>query len=333
MSEQEANQRLIDKHQEYFNSSSNRLTRYAAVIKKSDDLQIENDYIIEIAYKYASTDYDIKSLDITNFNEISLDLNLSPELIEEWYLGNIDIVFSDEIKYQNNSSQFCKPSVKLTGGISVYDEEASMSFGTAGAFFTTTEDNNTYLLSNYHVLLHDGGEINDKIVHPSKADAYHNRTNFKVIGEVYWKQDILQTNFNTMDAAIAKIYDHIKIDIGKYSKCEGISFLGLDSPKIGQNVKKCGRTTGYSNGRIRSINATVNVSNEDNESEYYINQILTTKMTEDGDSGSILVTEDNKVIGLLFSGNKRDASFANNINTIFNKANNDHPEFKFKEFV
>jgi len=63
MTEREANNRLKTRHEEYFKQSPGRITRYAAVIKDKDS---EN-YLIEIAYPYASRTYDRgKFLNIKN---------------------------------------------------------------------------------------------------------------------------------------------------------------------------------------------------------------------------------------------------------------------------
>lgn len=332
MTECKANERLIIRHNHYFTPHQGRRTEYAAVIKKSKDFSVCDDYIIEIAYKRGQTRYD-DGLTIKNFIEMEREFDFSPELITDWYCDETDVIVSGEVEYLNDNSPSIEAYNELTGGISVYDKDSTQEYGTIGAFFKTT-DNSTYLLSNYHVLLDTGGKLNDPIVHPSRADANTSSSKYKVIGEIYWKEDISEVGFNIMDAAIAKICDNINVSEYKYTRCNGIKFLSIGTPKIGQSIKKCGRSTGLTFGEIRSINATVNVSNNDNKFHLYKNQILTTYMkNEKGDSGSILVTEDGIVVGLLFARTKRRGSFANNINVIINKVIIDKPELKFNEFI
>jgi hypothetical protein len=353
MTEKEANGRLINNHDTYFDRANSKITRYAAVVKESNNDFKLNDYLIEIAYDNGDykLDYGITSANFNSKTNLIENLNLSESIKKDIEKGDATVISTPNILYQdkkndNDCNQSCllgckgfcedifsestKKYQKLTGGISVFDSQASMSFGTAGAFFKTKNDNNIYLLSNYHVLLNKSGRINDTIVHPSKSDGGRD---VREIGRVFWKKDIFKGSFNIMDAAIALIDEREDIDIGRYTRCNQIRFSGLSHPKLGDNVRKCGRTTGLTFGEVRSINCTVNISNESNELDLYRKQILTTIMTQPGDSGSVLVNDQNLVIGLFFAGNNVSLSFANNIKMIFNEIENENSNFKFKKFV
>lgn len=73
-------------------------------------------------------------------------------------------------------------------------------------------------------------------------------------------------------------------------------------PKKGMKVKKIGVASGLTFGEIININATVYVKYPDIERKVkFVDQIKTTKMAEEGDSGSFLYTLNNEPIGLLFS--------------------------------
>ena len=71
---------------------------------------------------------------------------------------------------------------------------------------------------------------------------------------------------------------------------------------VGQVIKKTGRTTNFTTGRITVVNATVDVNYGGGKVGRYKDQIVTTAMSAGGDSGSLVMTLDNVAIGLLFAG-------------------------------
>ena len=74
-------------------------------------------------------------------------------------------------------------------------------------------------------------------------------------------------------------------------------------PELGMEVKKSGRTTGVTTGTIQLLDASVNVGYGGAKTALFTNQILTTNMSQGGDSGSLLVSrEGNRAVGLLFAG-------------------------------
>lgn len=83
---------------------------------------------------------------------------------------------------------------------------------------------------------------------------------------------------------------------------------------VGTSVQKTGRTTGWTTGRITAINATVDVNYGGGRVARFRDQIMTTRMSMGGDSGSLLQTWDNVAVGLLFAGSS--------LVTIFNQIEN-----------
>jgi hypothetical protein len=83
---------------------------------------------------------------------------------------------------------------------------------------------------------------------------------------------------------------------------------------VGMRVQKTGRTTNYTLGRITAINATINVGYGGGRVARFRDQIVTTNISAGGDSGSLVTTEDNIAVGLLFAG----SSIATIINHIEN---------------
>lgn len=103
---------------------------------------------------------------------------------------------------------------------------------------------------------------------------------------------------NRVDCAIARPLspDLIRPDI-----------LGIGAPrgvrvgKLGMNVQKSGRTTGYTTGQITQVGVTVQVDYQ-GQMLTFVDQFMATGMSSGGDSGSAVLDMDRYVIGLLFAG-------------------------------
>ena len=326
MTEQDANDRLNSKEKEaeYFKLSALHETQYAAVIKKSNDFSIIDDYAIEIGLTNFTYEYDtLRGL----FTYFSMNEGMSSETQNDFQNGDIFPVQSNPISLHSTPING-KKLQKLTGGCSISYENGDIYTGTAGAFFKLSHSQDIYMLTNRHVIVDNDYELESRVIHPSKTDA-EKKEDINIIGEVFWtskeKDDLL-------DAAVAIIYNKkAPVDIGKYCISNQLNFNSIAAPKIGQNIKKIGRTSGVTFGEIKSINCTVNISENINRPKIYRKQILTTCISKPGDSGSVILNSNNDVVGLLFGGNKLEASFSNNIMNIFNPI---HPEINnFSKFV
>lgn len=104
---------------------------------------------------------------------------------------------------------------------------------------------------------------------------------------------------NLVDAAIAiPIDDGIIVDaILEIGMITGVAPIIA----LGELVKKSGRTTGLTSGTIITLDTTVQVQYK-NGKAVFTNQIVSTNMSQPGDSGSLLVNEENEAVGLLFAG-------------------------------
>jgi len=115
---------------------------------------------------------------------------------------------------------------------------------------------------------------------------------------------------NLVDAAIAvPVDDDLILDV----ILEIGILTGVDPVTLGDPVKKSGRTTGLTSGTIITLDATIKVQYS-NGIAVFTDQIISTNMSQPGDSGSLLVNEDNKAVGLLFAGSDQVTIY----NTIFN---------------
>lgn len=108
---------------------------------------------------------------------------------------------------------------------------------------------------------------------------------------------------NRVDCALAR-----PLDPAMFS--DDIRQIGLvndtKAPALGMRVRKYGRTTAYTEGNIKLLNATVNVNYSTisgPRTARFTGQVITDGMSQGGDSGSLVVdTAEAKAVGLLFAG-------------------------------
>ncbi|MBS4032415.1 MAG: hypothetical protein KGZ63_13485 [Clostridiales bacterium] len=77
---------------------------------------------------------------------------------------------------------------------------------------------------------------------------------------------------------------------------------GVTAAALYQDVRKSGRSTGVTRGHVTVIGTTVNVGVGSGRIIRLSDQIVTTRMADPGDSGSLLLDGANHAIGLLFAG-------------------------------
>ena len=104
------------------------------------------------------------------------------------------------------------------------------------------------------------------------------------------------------------------INTGKASDCSVVEIgnvMGKVTATVNLAVRKRGRTTGLTYGTVVSTDATVNIDYGDGLGTHVLkNQIRvdvdtskSVKFSDRGDSGLVVVEQNNKVVGLLFAGN------------------------------
>jgi len=92
-----------------------------------------------------------------------------------------------------------------------------------------------------------------------------------------------------------------------------------ETPTAGRGciiIKKSGRTTGLTHGVIEQTNVTVNVQYGEGKIAKFEDQLMAGKMCAGGDSGNAVLTEDNKLVGLLFAGSE-NSTVINRIENVF----------------
>lgn len=156
-----------------------------------------------------------------------------------------------------------------------------------------------YILSNNHVLANSNqANIGDPILQPGPFDG--GTMPADVIGRLARYVPIkFDGSCNYVDAAVAEVpFDTIDRDI----YWNGYPATAAKAAAVGMLLKKTGRTTHFTTGRVTAIGATVNVNYGGGKVAKFCNQIVTSNMSAGGDSGSLVLDWDNNPVGLLFAG-------------------------------
>lgn len=122
-----------------------------------------------------------------------------------------------------------------------------------------------------------------------------------------------QASDNLVDAAIARprnIAD-VQAEIVHIGTIQGTA-----SAELGMKIKKSGRTTGYTEGQIQQIDVTVNVQYGGGRIAQFRDQLMAGAMSQGGDSGSAVLDEQNRLVGLLFAGSDQ-STIINRIENVF----------------
>lgn len=193
-----------------------------------------------------------------------------------------------------------------------------VSAGTFGAVVYDRKSQMPLILSNNHILANisngrDGRcALGDPIYQPG---SYDGGTSKDIIGNLYrfvpieyetkgksGKKDAV----NRVDAAVAQpvspndIAAEI-IDVGQIT--------GAKKAEMNMKVKKSGRTSGVTSGKVRVLHTTLKVDMDENRYAVFDDQVVTDMVSKPGDSGSLVLTEQGEAVGLLFAGSDRSAIF------------------------
>jgi len=121
-----------------------------------------------------------------------------------------------------------------------------------------------------------------------------------LVGSKHRLLSVVIQQANQVDGALAK---PTSPDVVKKEILEIGEVTEDTEAELGMEVRKSGRTTGLTRGTVQLLDASVSVDYGGGKIAFFTNQILTTNMSQGGDSGSLLVDgEGKKAVGLLFAG-------------------------------
>jgi hypothetical protein len=107
---------------------------------------------------------------------------------------------------------------------------------------------------------------------------------------------------NMVDAAVARPTSETVV----MPEIIGIGIpAGVSHAQIGARLQKSGRTSGLTAGEVMVIGATLQVMMGDLGFATFHDQIVTSAMAEPGDSGSLVLDESRKAVGLLGAGSDK----------------------------
>ncbi len=193
--------------------------------------------------------------------------------------------------------------------------------GTLGSLVQDSS-NNQYILSNNHVLAaRDNSQV---VIQPGLADShcFQNSGNEVADGVSFIP---ISKGSNTVDAAIAQVITGDVDSTGKILKIGNVAAGGAVSPRLNLKVRKMGRTTCLTTGRLTALEVTIRVRypkvcgltfSGTATFEHQI-QIHGRRFSASGDSGSLVVTTGScpGAVGLLFAGGS-NSTFANPMSTV-----------------
>lgn len=210
----------------------------------------------------------------------------------------------------------------LKGGISIGPcrvIDGYVYVGTLGAIAKDNATGHEMLLSNFHVMCVDNNwEVGDKMAQPGLVDS--GVCPADVVGELQ-----RASLGGKVDCAVAEHtargFECEIVEVGKVT--------GTETADVGMVVRKRGRTTRLTYGKVDTIDLTVKIDYGDGLGI----QILTdqigiepdsernTMFGDHGDSGSVVVNDDCKVVGLYFAGSEDGYGVANPTQAVLDALN------------
>jgi hypothetical protein len=186
--------------------------------------------------------------------------------------------------------------------------------GTMGGFFLDA-DNEPVILSNNHVLANENKtKAGDLVYQPGPYDTQANLDfrgwNDPVIDLPYVatlkKFILLGKDNNPHDSAVARIHQKLiqngLVDSLYPTLNRPLAGFGTFAP--GMQVQKCGRTTGYTTGRVIGLNASFTIQYDFGPARF-VNCAVLSAMSKGGDSGSLIMDMNMNAVGLLFAGSPK----------------------------
>ncbi|MGY8779341.1 MAG: Nal1-like putative serine protease [Longimicrobiales bacterium] len=211
--------------------------------------------------------------------------------------------------------------------IGVSTGHGQVTAGTIGARVKSGDQ--TFALSNNHIFAaNNDANAGDHLLQPGVVDG--GRDPDDVIGTLHDYEPLrfcraLICEMNEMDAAIAAVSPD---DVG-FETPDG----GYGSPRassmdaaLGLKVQKYGRTTGFTQGEVTGLNATIDVGYTTGTARFKGQIVITGRgFSAGGDSGSLIVSKgllmaDRRPVGLLFAGTVT-TTLANPIDLVLDRFN------------
>lgn len=193
--------------------------------------------------------------------------------------------------------------------------------GTLGLVHQRLGSQGLYLLSNSHVIAKSGlMPPGTEIYQPAPVYDVNSRNQVFATLEEFVQLKFSNNGFpNTVDAAVAKITRQSYVT-KKIMQIGDVKAVGI--PQRKDKVKKFGSTTSLTHGQILDVHFKVYLDDYATDRfgstgrAGFHDQILVTRFSDQGDSGSVVLNDNNEAVGLLFAGTDR-FSFCNKLSNVF----------------
>ena len=223
----------------------------------------------------------------------------------------IDVVATGWIRALQSHTDRQRPA---PGGVSIGHRD--ITAGTLGCL--VKKDGQVYILSNNHVLANsNAASPGDAILQPGPHDGgkypedqIADLTEFVPISFFGLPS---QAEDNLVDAAIAQPIEDRDVS----EQILGIGPIkGMTQAELGMLIQKSGRTTEFTTGQIQQVDVTVNVQYGEGRIARFADQVMAGPMSQGGDSGSAVLDQNNRLVGLLFEGSD-SSTLINRIENVF----------------
>lgn len=184
--------------------------------------------------------------------------------------------------------------------------------GTLGCF-VTFGDEERGLLSNHHILFgREAGEAEPIWLIEYLAEGGHLCQEIGANARGFIGSYSYRDQSYYLDGAVGKLNEAARIVNEEKATVNGLATLEKTLP--GTRVKKMGSGTGYSEGMVVDVNypdrAFVDGEAYDAPNQLLVSPLGEGAFSKDGDSGSVLLDEQNLVVGLLWGSNARGEGVA-----------------------
>lgn len=208
---------------------------------------------------------------------------------------------------------FTGTSNPLAAGVGVGNAHDN-TVGTIGALVRRRNDHALALLSNAHVLARDGlSDLGEEILQPALPDG-GGAANHRVAKlSAFERFEFTDVGFpNLVDAAIAEL-------VGRRENQQAIRLLGhaprgiTKNVRRGMHVHKVGRTSDLTTAIIQDVHFRLHFPMRRSRSRRarvgFRDQVMCTRFTAPGDSGSLVLSSTGRAVGLHFAGSMTASIF------------------------
>jgi hypothetical protein len=203
----------------------------------------------------------------------------------------------------------------------------AITAGTLGCFVRKTPGGGVHILSNNHVLADENAAARgDAIIQPGDADK--GRRPGDVVASLRSFVRLKTGANNLVDAAIAEVKAGVDFDARSLGSFGTLNGVGADILDDGIPVRKIGRTTGETTGRVSAFELDevvvgFGIGNLAFDNQIEIESDGAGPFSDGGDSGSAILDAENRIVALLFAGSETGGSnglgvtYANPIRAVF----------------